>query len=256
MWDPGQYSRYAGQRARPFFDLLARVGAEEPRLVLDLGCGSGELTGTLAERWPSAAVIGVDSSEAMIDSARSGARRDGRLSFVLADVRDWEPPGRADVVVSNAVLQWVPGQLDVLARWAGLLADGGWVAIQVPGNFDQPGHTIMRELAGSARWRPLLEGVTLNRQATGPDGYLELLASAGCETDAWETTYLHVLTGDNPVLEWYKGTGLRPVIDALPAGLAGEFLAEYGARVRQAYPARPYGTVLPFRRVFAVARRG
>src|ERR1700726_3699052 len=102
MWDPGQYSRYADQRARPFFDLLARVGAAEPRLVLDLGCGSGELTGTLAERWPSATVIGVDSSDAMIDSARSGARRDRRLSFVLADVRDWEPPGRADVVVSNA----------------------------------------------------------------------------------------------------------------------------------------------------------
>lgn len=255
MWDPRQYGRYGGQRARPFFDLLARVGAEDPRLVLDLGCGSGELTTTLAGRWPGATVIGVDSSEAMIESAR-GVQPDGRLSFVLGDVKDWEPPGRADVLVSNAVLQWVPGQFDVLARWAGLLADGGWIAVQVPGNFDQPGHTIMRELAGSPRWRPLLDGVVLNRQATDPAGYLDVLAAAGCATDAWETTYLHVLAGDNPVLEWYKGTGLRPVIDALPAGLAEEFLAEYGARVREAYPARPYGTVLPFRRVFAVGRRG
>jgi trans-aconitate 2-methyltransferase len=178
------------------------------------------------------------------------------LSFVLADISDWEPPGAADVIVSNAALQWVPGQFDVLTRWTGLLARGGWLAIQVPGNFDQPGHTIMRELADSARWRPLLAGVALNRQSAGPGDYLDVLAGAGCQADAWETTYLHVLHGDNPVLEWYKGSGLRPVIDALPAGLAAEFLAEYGTRVRDAYPPRPYGTVFPFRRVFAVARRG
>ena len=256
MWDPAQYGRYSGERARPFFDLLARVDATDPGLVLDLGCGPGQLTATLAGRWPGATVIGVDSSAAMIEAARGAVPADGRVSFVLGDVQDWEPPGRADVLVSNAVLQWVPGQLDVLARWAGLLACGGWLAVQVPGNFDQPGHAIMRELAGSPRWRALLGGVALNRQDTGPADYLDVLAKAGCTTDAWETTYLHVLTGDNPVLEWYKGTGLRPVIDALPAGLAGEFLAEYGARVRAAYPARPYGTVLPFRRVFAVARRG
>jgi len=188
MWDPEQYGRYADERARPFFDLLARVGAKDPGLVLDLGCGSGELTATLAERWPGATVIGVDSSEAMIESARSGAQRDGRPSFVFGDIRDWEPPGRADVVVSNAVLQWIPGQFGVLGRWAGLLADGGWIAVQVPGNFDQPGHTIMRELAGSARWRPLLEGVALKRQATGPADYLDVLATAGCTTDAVQSS--------------------------------------------------------------------
>ncbi len=256
MWDPRQYNRYSDQRARPFFDLLARVGAEDPGLVLDLGCGSGELTATLAGRWPDATVVGVDSSEAMIESARSGVQRAGRPSFVLGDVRDWEPAVPADVLVSNAVLQWVPEQFDVLTRWAGFVADGGWIAVQLPGNFDQPGHVIMRELAASPRWRPLLEGVALNRQATDPADYLDLLARAGYQADAWETTYLHVLTGDNPVLEWYKGTGLRPVIDSLGPGLADEFVAEYGARVREAYPPRPYGTVLPFRRVFAVARRG
>ena len=255
MWDPGQYQRYGDERARPFFDLLARVAATDPKLVLDLGCGPGDLTATLAERWPDAGVIGVDSSAAMIESARSGAQRDGRPSFVLADIRDWEPASPADILISNAVLQWLPDQLDVLARWTGFVADGGWIAVQVPGNNDQPAHTVLRELASSARWRPLLDGVMLNRQAAAPADYLDLLAGAGLQADAWETTYLHVLTGDNPVLEWYKGTGLRPVINALPAGLAGEFLAEYGARVRQAYPPRPYGTVLPFRRVFAVGRR-
>jgi trans-aconitate 2-methyltransferase len=255
MWDPRQYQRYADQRARPFFDLLARVNAADPRLVLDLGCGPGELTATLAGRWPDADVVGVDSSAAMIESARGGAQRDGRPSFVLADVRDWEPEGPADVLVSNAVLQWLPDQLDVLARWTGFLADGGWIAVQVPGNNDQPAHTVLRELASSARWQPLLDGVMLNRQAADPADYLDLLAGAGLQADAWETTYLHVLTGDNPVLDWYKGTGLRPVIGALPAGLADEFLAEYGTRIRGAYPSRAYGTVLPFRRVFAVARR-
>jgi trans-aconitate 2-methyltransferase len=255
MWDPQQYRRFGDERSRPFFDLLARVGAERPRHVVDLGCGPGELTATLAARWPSATVIGVDSSPAMIEAAQAGRPTGGELSFQLGDATDWQPDAPVDVLVANAVLQWLPGQLEVLARWAGLLSAGGWLAVQAPGNFDQPGHVIMRELAASARWRPLLEGVVLNRQAGDPADYLGLLAGAGCETDAWETTYLHVLPGDNPVLDWYKGTGLRPVIDALPADLAAEFIAEYGDRVRQAYPARPYGTVLPFRRVFVVARR-
>jgi trans-aconitate 2-methyltransferase len=254
MWDPVQYRRFGGERARPFFELVARVGADRPRLVADLGCGPGELTAALAERWPEATVVGVDSSTAMIDAAKDGQARPG-LSFELGDVAEWRPAAPADVLVSNAVLQWLPNQLDVLARWAGLLADGGWLAVQAPGNFDQPGHVIMRELAGSARWRPLLDGVVLNRQAGDPADYLDRLASAGCQADAWETTYLHVLPGDNPVLEWYKGTGLRPVIDALPPDLAAEFLAGYGARLRAAYPAKPYGTVLPFRRVFVVAQR-
>jgi trans-aconitate 2-methyltransferase len=267
MWDPRQYRRFGDERARPFFDLMARVGAQEPRYVADLGCGPGDLTATLAGRWPGATVTGVDNSPAMIEAARAGRSPDtgqpdhgspagGKLSFALGDVRDWEPAEPVDVLVSNAVLQWVPGQLDVLARWTGWLAAGGWVAVQVPGNFDQPGHAIMRELAASPRWRPLLADVEFNRQATDPADYLDVLATAGCEADTWETTYLHVLPGDNPVLEWYKGTGLRPVIDALPPGPAGEFTAEYGARIREAYPATGYGTVLPFRRVFAVGRRG
>jgi trans-aconitate 2-methyltransferase len=255
MWDPAQYRRFGDERARPFFELVGRVGAEHPRFVADLGCGPGELTATLADRWPGARVVGVDSSAAMIEAAREG-RSPGRLSFELGDVAEWEPDAPADVLVANAVLQWLPRPLDVLARWAGLLAAGGWLAVQAPGNFDQPGHAIMRELAASPRWRPLLGDVVLNRQADDPAVYLDRLAAAGCRVDAWETTYLHVLPGGNPVLEWYKGTGLRPVLDALDPGLAEEFTAQYGARVSAAYPARPYGTVLPFRRVFVVAQRG
>lgn len=278
MWDPGQYLHFADERSRPFFELLGRVRAKEPALVADLGCGPGQLTAALAGRWPDADVRGIDSSAEMIEAARelpqgrgpgsadgpgSPGRpgsadqpgSPGRLSFALADVREWQPERPADVIVSNAVLQWIPGHLELLTRWAGLLSEGGWLAFQVPGNFDQPSHVVLRELAGSDRWRPLLAGVSLNRQASDPADYLDVLVRAGCDVDAWETTYLHVLRGEDPVLDWYKGTGLRPVLTALTPSQATEFFADYGARMRQAYPAAPFGTVLPFRRVFVVARR-
>jgi trans-aconitate 2-methyltransferase len=255
MLDPGQYQRFAGERGRPFFELLERVGAADPGLVADLGCGPGDLTAALARRWPEAEVIGVDNSPEMIRAAGHLPGAAGRLSFVLADLRDWQPARGAGVIISNAALQWVPDHLAVLARWPGLLRSGGWLAFQVPGNFDQPSHEILSELAGSRRWRPLLADVRLNRQAAQPGEYLDLLARAGCEVDAWETTYLHVLQGTDPVLEWYQGTGLRPALAALGAAAAQDFLAEYGALAREAYPAATYGTVLPFRRVFVVAKR-
>jgi trans-aconitate 2-methyltransferase len=178
------------------------------------------------------------------------------LSFVLDDVRHWEPQTLPDVIVCNAVLQWVPGHHELLVRWASQLAAGGWLAVQVPGNFDQPSHAVLREMAASARWRPLLRDVELNRQSADPADYAGLLAAAGCEVDAWETTYLHILHGEDPVLEWYKGSGLRPVLAALDEDRAADFAAEYGERMRTAYPASSFGTVFPFRRVFAVAHRG
>jgi trans-aconitate 2-methyltransferase len=256
MWDPEQYQRFGDERSRPFFDLVGRVAAESPRVVADLGCGPGTLTATLARRWPGAEVRGIDSSAEMIEAAQAlRAEAGDRLSFALGDVRDWKPEGRVDVIVSNAVLQWVPDHLDVLARWAGFLQAGGWLAVQVPGNFDQPSHQGLRELAASDRWRPLLAGVPFNRQAADPAEYLDVLARAGLEVDAWETTYLHVLHGDDPVVDWYKGTGLRPALAALPPDQVTEFLADYGARMREAYPPAPYGTPFPFRRVFVVAVR-
>jgi trans-aconitate 2-methyltransferase len=256
MWDPGQYQHFGDERSRPFFDLLARVAAADPGQVADLGCGPGTLTATLADRWPGADVRGIDSSPEMIDAARALPVAEGRrLSFAIGDVREWRPDGRVDVIVSNAVLQWVPDHLAVVARWAGFLQPGGWLAFQVPGNFDQPSHAALRDMASSDRWRDLLAGVSLNRQAGDPAEYLDLLARAGLEVDAWETTYLHVLHGEDPVLDWYKGTGLRPVLAALPPDQAAEFLDEYRARMSEAYPAAPYGTVFPFRRVFVVGVR-
>ena len=254
MWDPGQYLRYADERARPFFDLLSRVQATDPRYVADLGCGPGNLTAVLADRWPGAEVVGVDNSPEMISAAQAQAGQRQSTRFVLADLRDWKPERPMDVLVSNAVLQWVPGHLDVIRQWPGLLAPGGWLAFQLPGNFDQPTHAILLDLVTSDRWAPLLTDVSLNRQAADPAGYFDALASAGCSVDAWETTYLHVLHGEDPVVEWYRGTGLRPVLAALGPGQAEQFLAGYSKRIAAAYPATSYGTVLPFRRVFVVAR--
>jgi trans-aconitate 2-methyltransferase len=256
MWDPGEYRRFGDERSRPFFDLLGRVGAEAPEVVVDLGCGPGTLTAALARRWPQAEVRGIDSSAEMIEAAQALPPGAGpRLSFALGDVRYWKPGGRVDVIVSNAVLQWVPDHLDVMARWAGFLPAGGWLAFQIPGNDEQPADRAIRELARSDRWRPLLADVQLNRQAEDPAQYLDLLARAGFEADAWETTYLHVLPGADPVVGWYQGTGLRPVLAALPPDQAADFLADYRAVTREAYPAAPYGTVFPFRRVFTVAVR-
>jgi trans-aconitate 2-methyltransferase len=258
MWDPAQYLHFADERSRPFYDLTARIGATAPGYVADLGCGPGQLTASLAVRWPQAEVTGVDSSAEMIRAAladHSEAARSGRLSFVVGDINDWQPTRPVDVITSNAVLQWVPNHMALLPRLAACLAPAGWLAFQLPGNFDQPSHAVLRELAGSARWRDQLGGVQLNRQAGDPAQYLDLMAGLGLTVDAWETTYLHVLQGSDPVTNWYKGTGLRPVLAALNAADAREFVADYSREVQKHYPAAPYGTVLPFRRVFVVAQR-
>lgn len=260
MWDPAQYLTFADERARPFFDLVARVGAASPGHVVDLGCGPGNLTAALASRWPAARVEGVDSSAEMIAAAdkmlaEMSSPAASRLSFRVADVNDWRPDRAVDVIVSNAVLQWVPKHMDLLPRWVSRLASDGWIAFQLPGNFDQPSHAVLRELANSPRWQAKLAGVQLNRQAGDPEDYLDLLGRLGLAVDAWETTYLHVLAGPDPVTEWYKGTGLRPVLKALGPEDAAAFQAEYSEQVQAAYPVASYGTVLPFRRVFVVARK-
>lgn len=262
-WDPAQYTRYAGERGRPFLDLLARVGATAPRRVADLGCGPGNLTALLAARWPAAAVEGLDSSPEMIERARAEAPG---VRFTVGDLRSWTVPSDCDVLISNATLQWVPGHLELLRAWAAALPAGGWLAVQVPGNFDAPSHQLLRSLATSARWAPLIGHALRHDVVATPGQYAELLLDTGLAADVWETTYLHLLPGADPVLEWMRGTGLRPVLAALSdaaagstagsvTGLAAEFEAEYAALLREAYPPTPHGTAFGFRRVFAVAHK-
>ncbi|MDQ0991375.1 trans-aconitate 2-methyltransferase [Streptomyces sp. V3I7] len=263
-WDPAQYLRHAGHRARPFTDLLARVPAlpGDPPRIADLGCGPGNVTAVLADRWPTARITGYDNSTAMLDKAQEYAgptSGGGRLDFAHADAADWVPDESYDLIVSNAALQWVEGHLDAFAPWLDGLAPGGTFAFQVPDNIDAPLHALMRDLAGSPRWKGRL-GHLLRRPHSvhSPAVYLDRLARLGCEPDVWQTTYFHVLQGEDPVLDWVKGTGLRPVLTALADDPEARdaFIAEYRDLLRQAYPSASYGTVLPFRRLFAVAVKG
>ena len=250
-WDPQQYGRYADERGRPFLDLVGRIGAPTPKRVVDLGCGTGELTALLARQWPSATVEGIDSSPDMVAAATPG----DRLSFRVGDVVDWDPSG-VDVIVSNAALQWVPTHRSLLSAWAAALPAGGWLAFQVPGNFDSPSHALMRALAESPRWAPTLRDVLRHDDAVGPpEEYAGLLLAAGLRVDVWETTYLHVLSGADPVLAWLRGTGLRPIMQTLPPESYARFEEAFATQLRQAYPATPHGTLFPFRRIFAVGTR-
>jgi trans-aconitate 2-methyltransferase len=256
-WDPDRYLEYADERGRPFVDLLARVHAETPRVVVDLGCGPGNLTALLADRWPGADVTGVDSSPEMIESARAVEG----VTWEVADLRDWARPragtlvSPVDVLVSNATLQWLPDHLELLPRLVDRVAPGGWLAFQVPGNFGEPSHTLRADIAERAPYAEHVRDVAVP-SSHEPADYLRVLLDLGCEADVWETTYLHVLAGADPVFDWVSGTGARPTIQALPEGLREEFEDEFRALLREAYPADASGhVVMPFRRIFAVARK-
>jgi trans-aconitate 2-methyltransferase len=263
QWDPDQYQRHSGHRARPLVDLLARVPPLRgtPPRIADLGCGPGRPSLLLAERWPTARITGYDSSPAMLEEAKEYAGPTpggGSLGFVLADLADWRAAEPHDLIVSNAALQWVPGHADRFPEWVAGLRPGGVFAFQVPGNFEAPSHQLLRGLVESPRWRGRLgEVLRGGSPVLSPAGYFAALAPLGCALDVWETTYLHALPGEDPVLDWTKGTALRPVLTALgeDAEARDAFLAEYRDALREAYPPGTHGTVFPFRRVFVVAQR-
>jgi trans-aconitate 2-methyltransferase len=246
VWNVAQYEKFGDERSRPFFDLLARVPDRPCRRIVDLGAGTGELTRTLCDRWPEASVVGVDNSESMLAAARSRAIP-GRLEFVLHDLATFtaEP---FELVVSNAALHWVDDHERALARLRGLLTSGGRLAIQMPRNFDQPSHTILSDLV-----TPLLPNYRL-RSVAEPEWYFAKLAKLGFVSEIWETTYLHVLQGDDAVFEWTKGTALVPVLKALPDDAKAAFTESYRRQLREAYPKTELGTLFPFKRIFIVAR--
>jgi trans-aconitate 2-methyltransferase len=230
---------------------LSRVNVHRPRRVVDLGCGPGNLTVTLSQRWPDAVVEAWDSSPEMVEAARGRG-----VDAHVGDVREWTPRPDTDVVVSNATLQWIPEHAELLVRWAGQLASGSWIAMQVPGNFDAPSHRAVRELAGREQWSdPLRDFPFREGQVDDPAGYAALLSDAGCTVDAWETTYIHDLSGENPVLEWITGTALTSVKSRLDDAQWQLFRQELIPMLDEAYPSRPDGrTFFPFRRIFVVAQ--
>lgn len=251
-WDPAQYLKFADHRLRPAIDLLNRIDMADPGEVVDLGAGAGNVTRLIKMRWPGARVTGVDTSQEMLAKAAAAAPE---ITWQLADLGAWRAERPVDVIYSNAALHWLEGHPTLFPALLSSLAPGGTLAVQMPRNFPAPSHTSMAEAARSGRWRAKLEPLLRPSPTGDPAFYYDLLAPRAASLDIWETEYLQVLDGENPVKEWTKGTWLRPLLDALDEPDRKDFEAAYAALVGQAYPRRADGrTLFPFRRLFIIAK--
>ena len=253
-WDPAQYLKFAGERMRPAVDLLARIPAAAPGTVVDLGCGAGNLAPILAARWPAATLIGVDSSPEMLARARAAHPR---AQFEQADIGAWRPARPVDVLFSNAALHWLDGHERLFPALLEAVAPGGWLAVQMPRNFSAPSHTSIAETVEQGPWRARLAPLLRREPVAAPGFYWRLLEPRCAQLQVWESEYLQVLEGDNPVAEYTKGTWLKQFLDALQPDERGAFEAAYRARVLSWYPPEADGrTLFAFRRLFLVAQRG
>jgi trans-aconitate 2-methyltransferase len=252
-WNPERYLAFGDQRTRPVVDLLARVPLAAAERIADLGCGPGNSTRLLVERWPEAGVTGVDSSGEMLAKARASGVR---ACWVEADIAVWAPDGPLDLIYSNAALQWLDDHRTLLPRLLCELRPEGVLAVQMPRNFEAPSHALLRETARDGPWADRLTGLLDSAPVAAPEWYYDLLAPHADPVDIWEVQYLHVLDGDDPVLSWTRSTALRPIMQALDQEHFAAFEAAYAARLREAYPKGADGrTLFPFRRLFIVARR-
>jgi trans-aconitate 2-methyltransferase len=262
-WNPDQYLKFAEERTRPCRELVARIDVPSVHRVIDIGCGPGNSTEVLAARWPDAEITGLDNSVEMIAAARKAqpTRR-----WVVGEIAGWaasddgkESDGKFDVVFSNAALQWLPDHAALYPRLLARTAPGGAFVAQIPGNFDAPAHEIMRDITKLSAWRDRFPAGSLREWHThGPAFYYDVLAPHAARVDIWETEYLQVMPDAEALVEWYKGSGMRPFLDLLATDAErAQFTREYLERIRVAYPPRPDGRVLfPFRRLFFVAYRG
>jgi trans-aconitate 2-methyltransferase len=253
-WSAAQYVKFEDERTRPAHDLVQRIPNHAVSRAADIGCGPGNSTEVLRYRFPHAHIVGVDSSPDMIDAAR---KRLPGIAFEVADIRQWRPEQPLDVILANAVLQWIPGHETLVPALIARLKPGGALAVQTPDNLDEPSHLLMREVAGAGPWAAKLENAAKARaESHGADWYFRLLRAHASRVDVWRTTYFHPLAGARAVVEWVKGTGLRPFIDPLDESERAAYLARYEPAIAEAYPAEADGTVfLPFPRLFFVATR-
>ncbi|SEJ18982.1 trans-aconitate 2-methyltransferase [Variovorax sp. OK605] len=257
-WNPALYRRYEDERTRPAQELLARVPLTEAARVVDLGCGPGNSTELLVHRFPAAQVTGTDNSEAMLASARE---RLPQAAFELSDIATWAPHSAEqapDLIYANASLQWVPDHQTLIPRLFDALAPGGVLAIQMPDNRQEPTHRLMRAVAAEAPWAEAIgDADRLRTLLLDLGGYYDLLAPRAAHVDVWHTIYQHRMADAAAIVEWVRGTGLKPFVDRLPADLQASYLAEYLRRVDAAYPARADGKrLLAFPRMFIVAQKG
>ncbi len=262
-WNPGQYLKYATERVRPALDLMARVSLGAPRSIVDLGCGAGNVTRILAQRWPAARITGVDNSAAMLATARAALRGHAQVAWIEADLAAWAaaaPPGSVDLLYSNAALHWLPEHAMLFPRLLATVAKGGVLAVQMPSNFEAPSHVALHEIAAGPRWGSRLRPLLRRAPVAAAARYFGWLAPDAETIDAWTTEYLHVLAptadAEHPVVAWTKGTALTPFLAVLDAEAQRAFVAEYAERIAAAYPPQADGRVLfAFRRVFVVATR-
>jgi trans-aconitate 2-methyltransferase len=252
VWNPQQYLKFAGHRLRPALDLLARIPDVPARAIVDLGAGAGNVTKLLKERWPEAEVTGVEGSAEMVAAGRKAAPD---VQWQHADLASWQPPKRYDVVYSNAALQWLPDHATLFPAVMASVAAGGFLAVQMPRNFTAPSHLLSAETALNGPWRSKLEHLVTPPPVHEPQFYHRVLAPHVADIDIWETEYLQVLEGENPVKEWTKGTWLTRYLDVLQGDEKAAFEAAYGERVANAYPRNQAGqTLFPFRRMFIVVQ--
>lgn len=252
-WDPTLYSAFAAPRMRPALDLLARIEADRPGLVVDLGCGTGNVTRLLAVRWPGAELRGIDSSPEMLAAA---AAEPSAIRWEQGDAASWMPERPVDVLFSNAALHWVDDHEALFPRLMAMLAPGGTLAVQMPHNHYAASHAVMADTVEAGQWAARLRPLARRFPVGDPAFYYDVLAPLATRLDIWETEYLHVLDGEAPVVRWTMATALRPLLDALAEPEREEFLAEYTRRIAEAYPRREDGkTLFPFRRLFVVAQQ-
>lgn len=251
-WDPAQYLKFSDERLRSGFDLLARVGELPPGPLAELGCGTGVHARAIAGRWSDRALTAVDSSAEMLAQASA---QPSRIQWVQADLRQWSASAPAALLFSNAVLQWVDDHQTLFPRMMAMLAPCGVLAVQMPRNFAQPSHVLMRETASEGPWAPRLKPLLRSDPVAPPETYYDLLTPlARGGLDIWEVEYLHVLDGEDAVLNWVRGTALRPLLSALAAEESSAFERAYAEKLRRVYPRRANGkTLFPFRRLFIVA---
>lgn len=253
-WQPALYKRFAGERERPALDLIQRIPLDHPGFIVDLGCGAGNVTALLRARWPQSRLMGMDNSPGMLTAARAVLPD---VEFVEGDATRWSPPEPADLLFTNAVLQWLPDHEHLFPRLFEQLKPGGVLAVQMPRNFDRPSHTLMVETAKAGPWRAkLATQIDRPMRVAEPAFYARLMVPLTAAVDIWETDYLMRLQGDNPVVTWTRATGLRPFLEPLEEEERKRFETEYAARIRAAYPPEADGsTLFAFRRFFIVASR-
>ena len=254
VWNPEQYLKFGGERLRPAHDLLSRVTLQAPRHVADLGCGTGTVTALLRARWPHAEIVGVDNSPAMLERARSALPD---VAWKLHDLARWRPEAPLDLLVSNAALHWLDDHVSLFPRLLSYLASGGILAVQMPAQYSAPSHQIGYEIADNPRWRDRLQPLVRRRPILEAHEYYSLLRPLTASLDLWFIEYIQALTGNDPVVEFTKGSLVGSWLSALSDEEAHDFEAEYRRRIAAAYPPRADGaTLFPFRRFFLLALRG